>query len=170
MGHREIVANGGINMTSRPRIALSLLVLLASAGAILAQSNQKDVDAVRAADEGWLKVYNARDLEKSVAFCDEQASMLAPNTPIATGKAALTEVIKADLGRPEYKIEWHADRVGVARSGDLAYTVGKTQSSFRDESGKLVSDKGKYLTIWKKQADGSWKVLFDTFSSDLPAS
>ena len=88
-------------MTSRPRIALSLLVLLASAGAILAQSNQKDVDAVRAADEGWLKVYNARDLEKSVAFCDEQASMLAPNTPIATGKAALTEVIKADLGRPD---------------------------------------------------------------------
>ena len=96
--------------------------------------------------------------------------MLAPNTPIATGKAALTKVIGADLGRPDYRIEWHADRVGVARSGDLAYTVGTTESSFRDASGKVVSDKGKYLTIWKKQADGSWKVLFDTFSSDLPSS
>jgi ketosteroid isomerase-like protein len=157
-------------MTLRSRIVSSLVVLLLGAGAILAQTNQKEVEAVRAADEAWLKVYAARDLEKSVAFCDEDGSMLAPNAPIATGKAALTKVIASDLGRPDYKIEWRADRVGVSRSGDLGYTVGTTRSSFKEASGKTVFDNSKYLTVWKKQKDGSWKVLFDTFSTDLPPS
>jgi len=33
-----------------------------------------------------------------------------------------------------------------------------------------VVDNGKYLTVWKKQADGSWKVLFDMFNTDMPPS
>ena len=38
----------------------------------------------------------------------------------------------------------------------------------RDASGKTISDKGKYLTVWKKEADDTWKVLLDTYNSDLP--
>jgi ketosteroid isomerase-like protein len=37
-----------------------------------------------------------------------------------------------------------------------------------DPAGKPVTDRGKYVTIWKKQADGSWKVIADIFNSDLP--
>ena len=55
-----------------------------------------------------------------------------------------------------------------ARSGDLGYTSGTTEDSIKDESGKTKSDKGKYLTVWKKQANSEWKVLYDMFSSDLP--
>jgi ketosteroid isomerase-like protein len=40
--------------------------------------------------------------------------------------------------------------------------------SFKDESGKTISDRGKYLMVWKKQSDGAWKVLFDMNNSDLP--
>jgi hypothetical protein len=68
-------------MKSEPRIVLSLLVLLVTAGAMLAQTNQQELDAIRAADAAWLKVYAAKDLAKSVAFCDEQGYMLAPNAP-----------------------------------------------------------------------------------------
>lgn len=67
-------------------------------------------------------------------------------------------------------LTWHSNEVGAAHSGDLAYTSGTYQSALKGGSGKASVDKGKYLTIWKKQADGSWKVLFDTFNSDLPAS
>jgi ketosteroid isomerase-like protein len=42
--------------------------------------------------------------------------------------------------------------------------------SFKDASGKIVNDHGKYGVIWKKQSDGSWKVLSDIFNSDLPAA
>jgi ketosteroid isomerase-like protein len=74
-------------MTSRPRIVrLLLLFLFASAGLTLAQSNQKEADAVRAADAAWLKAWATKDVDKSVAFFDEQGSMLSPGDPIATGK------------------------------------------------------------------------------------
>ena len=153
-------------MISVQRIVTGLVFLVVSAGAALGQASGKETDAILAADAAWLKVYQAKDLAKSVAFCDEQASMLAPNAPIATGRDAIAKVISDDFAHDT--ITWHANNVGVARSGDLGYTSGTTENSIKDASGKTKSDKGKYLTVWKKQADSSWKVLYDMFSSDLP--
>jgi ketosteroid isomerase-like protein len=84
-----------------------------------------------------------------VAFCDEQGSLLAPDTPIATGKDAIAKVIANDFVHD--KIMWHANKVGVARSGDLGYTSGTTEMNVKDASGKTVVYKGKYLTVWKKR-------------------
>ncbi len=139
-------------------------------GATLEQTKSKAVDAVRAADAAWLKVYAAKDLDKSVAFCDEQGSMLVPNAPIATGKDAIAKLIAAGFALQDYKLVWHPDKAGVARSGELGYTSGTYELSFKDASGKTISDKGKYLIVWRRQADGAWKVLFDMNNSDLPPS
>jgi ketosteroid isomerase-like protein len=148
-------------------IALLLFSAIASSGSF-GQVRGSAEDAVLAADAAWLKVYAAKDLDKSVAFFDEQGSMLPPNAPIATGKDALTKLIGAAFAIPDYQLSWHANKVGVARSGELGYTSGTYDLSFKDASGKTISDKGKCLTVWKKEADGSWKVLLDMFSSDLP--
>jgi len=155
-------------MRSRQRTVAGLVFLVVSAGVGLGQTKGKTEDAILAADAAWLKVYQARDLAKSVAFCDDQASMLAPNAPIATGKDAIAKLIADDFAHDT--ITWHANKVGVARSGDLGYTSGTTEATFKDASGKTASFKGKYLTVWKKQPDGSWKVLYDMFNSDLPAT
>lgn len=50
------------------------------------------MNAIRAADAGWLKAFTARDFNKSVSFCDEHASMLVPNAPIVTRKKSNSEV------------------------------------------------------------------------------
>jgi len=134
------------------------------------RASSKAVDAVRAADAAWLKVYAAKDLDASVAFCDEHGSMLVPNAPIATGKKAIAKLISAGFALQDYKLAWHPDKAGVARSGELGYTSGKYKVSFKDASGKTNSESGKYLMVWKKQTDGAWKVLFDMNNSDLPPS
>jgi ketosteroid isomerase-like protein len=151
-------------MISR-RWAVASLVLL-FLGAAPGLTSGKETDAILAADAAWLRVYQEKDLAKSVAFCDEQGSMLAPDAPIATGKNAIAKVIADDFAHEN--ITWHANKVGVARSGDLGYTSGTTEMNLKDASGKTVAYKGKYLTVWKKQEDGSWKVLYDMFNSDLP--
>jgi ketosteroid isomerase-like protein len=133
------------------------------------QASRNAEDELRTADVAWLKVYRAKDLEKSVAFCDEEASMLVPNAPMATGKEAITKMIARGFALKDYELTWQPNRVGVAQSGDLGYTSGTYDFSFKDASGKIVSDKGKYLMVWKKQADGEWKVLLDMNNSDLPA-
>ncbi len=132
------------------------------------RTSRKAVDAIRAADAAWLKAYDTREADKAVAFCDEQGSMLVPNAPIATGKAAIKKLIASQFALQDSKVEWHPHKAGVARSGDLGYTSGTYKLSFKDPSGKTIFDNGKYLIVWKKQADGSWKVLFDISNTDLP--
>ena len=143
------------------------IFLALSAVAALGQVRGEAADAVLAADVAWERVYAVKDLDKSVAFCDEQASLLWPNIPIATGRAAVREAITHDFAAGD--LTWKANNVGIARAGDLAYVSGAYQWKLHDASGKGFVDRGKYLTMWKKQADGSWKVLFDMFNSDLPA-
>ena len=150
------------------KICASLFVMLA-ANSAFAQSAQQEqtkrgMDQVLlAADRAWEKVYSAKDLSKSVAVCDEQGSLLWPNTPIAIGKKAIAKAILDDFSSGD--LTWHANAVGVARSGDLGYTSGLYESK---STAGAAADNGKYLTVWKKEADGTWEVLFDMFNSDRP--
>lgn len=41
--------------------------------------------------------------------------------------------------------------------------------AFKDPKGNPVTDRGKYLEVWKKQSDGTWKCIVDTWNSDLPS-
>src|SRR5262249_39258713 len=125
-------------------------------------------EAVRAADQAWMQVFAAKDLDKSVEFCDENGAVLGSNAPIANGRDAIRKSFAGFFALPNLKISWHPDRVSTAKSGELGYTTGAYQMTFTDPSGKTIPDKGKYVTIWKKEADGSWKVMLDIFNSDLP--
>jgi ketosteroid isomerase-like protein len=143
------------------RVIAGLAFVVLSASVALGQTRGKAEDALLAADVAWEKVYAAKDLAKVVSFCDENGSMLVPNAPIATGKEALAKAIASDFAQGN--TTWHPNKVGVARSGELGYTSGTTDLTFKDPSGKTVTSKGNYLTVWKK-VDGSWKVLFDSFN------
>ena len=52
----------------------------------------------------------------------------------------------------------------------LAYVMGVYQFTQKDPQGKPVTDHGKTVEVWKKQADGKWKTVVDIFNSDLPPS
>jgi len=143
-------------------------LIFVSCFSIAGLGQTKPADAVRAADQDWLKVFAAKDLDKSVAFLDEKGAMLAPNAPIASSREAIAKLFTGFFALPDLKISWHVERADVARSGELGYTSGTYEMTFTDPTGKTVSDKGKYVTVWKEQADRSWKVLLDIFNTDLP--
>lgn len=119
-----------------------------------------------AVDADWEQAYAAKHLKKAVAFCDDEASMLVPNAPIASGKVAISKAMADDMASSD--LTWRANKAGIARSQDLGYTSGVYEMTFKDASGKMKMDKGKYLTLWKREADGTWKMLYDMFNSDLP--
>ncbi|PYQ21943.1 MAG: hypothetical protein DMF81_13800, partial [Acidobacteria bacterium] len=56
----------------------------------------------------------------------------------------------------------------VASSGDLAYTRGEFESKGTDREGKPSTRTGRYLTVWRKQVDGSWRVAVDTSDPGPP--
>jgi ketosteroid isomerase-like protein len=116
-----------------------------------------------------MKVFAAHDLDRLVAACAEDGSVLASNAPIATGHDAIRKVFAEFFQLPGFKAEWHPTNVEVAKSGELGYTSGTYTLSFNDPSGNPINDRGKYVTVWRKRKDGAWKVVRDIFNSDLPA-
>ena len=74
------------------------------------------------------------------------------------------EKIKAYIENEPFtniKLKWVPDFVDVAKSGDLGYTYGQFFFSAIDSTGEVVSFKGSFHTIWKKQPDGTWRFVWD---------
>jgi ketosteroid isomerase-like protein len=57
----------------------------------------------------------------------------------------------------------------VMIEGDVAVETGEYTMTLQPKGGKEMKDEGKYLTVWKKQGDGSWKVVRDISNTSLPA-
>ena len=151
-------------------LTLAAVVLPCGVAASAQKKDSNDEESIRAADQGWEHVFAMKDLKASAGYCADDGSFMPPNSPIATGKEAISQVFAGFFAIPGIKLNWHPTKIGVARSGELGYSTGVYEMSFKDPSGKTVNDRGKYVTVWKKQSDGSWKVLNDIFNSDLPAT
>lgn len=63
---------------------------------------------------------------------------------------------------PEATLIWEPYHAEVAAAGDLGYTLGKWTFTMDDETGEEHKSQGYYVSIWRKQKDGSWKYVFDT--------
>ncbi|MBI3665573.1 MAG: SgcJ/EcaC family oxidoreductase [Acidobacteria bacterium] len=127
-----------------------------------------DETAIRDLDAQWSKAAAAKDAESAVSYYAEDAAIMPPNAPIATGKEAIRGVWKNMVAAPGFAVSWKATKAEVAKSGDLAYLIGTYELTMNDASGNPVNDRGKYVEVWRKEADGKWKVVADTFNSDLP--
>jgi ketosteroid isomerase-like protein len=93
--------------------------------------------------------------------------LLGPNAPIASDKQSIRAAWASLLG-PDTSLTWQAKKAEVSRSGDLAYVQGVYQLTSKDARGRATADNGKFVEVWKKQADGKWKTVADIFNSDLP--
>lgn len=151
------------------KIIVALLLVFVFGLGVNPQSARSPEGAIRKADQDWLRVFAAKDLKKSVDFVIAGGSVLAPNAPIATGHEAISKSFAGFFALPDLKIEWRPNKVEVARSGEMGYSTGAYHMTFKDPSGKTIEDRGKYVTVWKKQR-GRWMVAYDIFNSDLSAS
>jgi ketosteroid isomerase-like protein len=126
------------------------------------------VHELREAESARMKAAAAKDLEAFVAFYAEDASILSPNAPIFSGKQPIKDGLKPMLSDPQFSLALMPTRVEVSKSGDMAFTQGPYKMTFSDMRGNKFEDEGKYLTVWRRLADGSWKAVEDTMNSDLP--
>jgi len=131
-----------------------------------ADTRAADEAAVRAASAEWAKVAAAKDLEKTLSYYAEDASMFPPNAPVVTGPDARRKMWTTLFAPAELVFSNGATKVDVSRSGDLAYEIGTFEESFKDDKGNPVKLVGKYVVVWKKQAGGDWKAVVDIFNTD----
>ena len=123
------------------------------------------VDAVRAADTAWAKAAATRNVEATIAFYADDAVAMPPNVAMAMDKGAQRKAW-ADILTPGTEISWSPGQIVASSSGDLVYDVGIYTVITKNKKGKTTTDGGKYLSVWKKQADGSWKAEANSWNSD----
>jgi ketosteroid isomerase-like protein len=149
----------------------ALALLLAAALPMtptLAAEMSAPAKALAALDAQWSKAAQSRDGAKVAAYYSEDAHLNPPGDKLVVGRAAAAKLWSAMFVDPTFKISWTSSSVDVSKSGELGYVTGAYEDSFKGKDGKLVKETGKFLEVWQKQADGSWKCIHDMWNSDAP--
>lgn len=115
-------------------------------------------EALLAVDREWSGT--TKDPDKFRSYFASDASAYPPGMPVQTGTAAIRKAF-ADMTAPGTSLRWTATKADVSASGDLGYTAGTSEMTMGG-----LSENGKYVTTWKKQSDGAWKVSDYIFNAD----
>lgn len=122
-------------------------------------------------DREFSRATGEHGLEGFSSFLADEVTTLRPDAPLLRGKQALAARWAPLLNDPAVKIEWHPLTAEVAGSADFGYTVGTYQITRANAEGPAsIVGTGKYITIWRKQKDGAWKVVFDSGVQDTVPS
>lgn len=134
-------------------------------------THDADVKAINDLETQWNKDYVARDGDKIAGYYADDAVLMAPGMEALHGKDAIHNGTKQMVADPAFSLKFQADRVEVAKSGDVAYSQGSYQMAGTDPAThKVINDHGSYVTTYHKQPDGSWKAVADIATSAVPMS
>jgi ketosteroid isomerase-like protein len=154
--------------------AIGLIVLLGGCSdtpAPPADTSAADQKSIKDGEIAWSADFGAKDVDKLVSHYAEDASLFIPDFPVMKGKDAIRTGIKAMMADKNLSLSFTTGSVEVSKGGDLAYSQGSyAETSTDPKTKKAISEKGKYVTVYKKQADGSWKAVADIVNADAPAT
>lgn len=124
--------------------------------------------AVDAADAKLADAFKAGDVAAAMTLYDANVVVMAPNAPASTGLAENEKGIRDFLSAFTVKdFTVTANEVMVA--GDMVISRSTWKMTIAPKAGGPdMPDNGKSLTVWKQQADGSWKIFRDIWNSDVP--
>ena len=140
-------------------LGLALAWISWAAACSPAANVEQERNALLALDREWSQT--TKDMNKFVSYFAADASFYPPGMPVSKGSAAIMDTFMKISATPGFAVQWTATKAEVSAAGDVGYTVGTYEASMNG-----ATEKGKYVTVWKKQADGAWKVAEDIFNAD----
>jgi uncharacterized protein (TIGR02246 family) len=128
-----------------------------------------DLQAVKDVEAAWLKDAATKDADKWASYFTEDGSALYPGAGILNGTAAIKAAMAPILADPNFSLTCQSKRAMASKGGDMVYSQGTcTMTTTKPKTKKPMTTTGKYLTVYTKQADGSWKVIADSYTYDSP--
>jgi ketosteroid isomerase-like protein len=100
-------------------------------------------------------------------FADDGVALGNGAAPLI-GKVAIAK--SANWSPNTYQLTWTPTDGMMGPSGDMGYTWGHYEGHSKDANGNPVVTSGRYITMWRKEPDGSWKVVLDAGSNEPPAA
>jgi ketosteroid isomerase-like protein len=120
------------------------------------------------ADREFARATAERRLEGFSSFLAEDVTTIRPNSPVVHGKKEVADRWAKLLSDPASSITWNPLHAAISDDGEMGFTLGSYEVTRANGLTRAVAGTGKYVTIWRKQSDGSWKVAFDSGVQDTP--
>jgi uncharacterized protein (TIGR02246 family) len=122
-----------------------------------------DDKAVRAITPRFVEAYNRKDAAAAAQDYAADAKVLPPNMPMVSGKDAIRAFWKfaMDMG-----VHLDLQAVDLVVDGSTAYERGVATMTTQAGAAQPKTSKGKYVTVMRRQSDGSWKLVLDIWNGD----
>ncbi|TFU06238.1 nuclear transport factor 2 family protein [Polymorphobacter arshaanensis] len=117
---------------------------------------------IRLDEARWQADWKARDAQKLAAHYTDDAVVMIPGRAVAKGSTEIAGAIAGALTDPQFTLVFASDAISVAASGDLAVSRGRYIETDSDPVTKApLTTRGSYVTVYKPQADGKWRAVWD---------
>lgn len=155
----------------RPRktasLAFAISILCFPAAGSTAEPEQTNrVESLRVAEQAFAASVAEKDLERFGSYVDPEAIFLGGS--ILAGKEAILEVWKVYFAEDAPVLEWHPEEVVVQASGRMGITKGPYTLRTWTSDGQERTRSGSFTSVWEWQADGRWRVVFDSGCPPCP--
>jgi ketosteroid isomerase-like protein len=145
--------------------ALAFAILLAifihpNARPSASAAAKADANTLRQLEADFMKAAAEKGAQGYMSYYAQDAVELPNGADMLQGKENISKTMDF-LDQKDNRLTWTPVGADISASGDLGYTYGTYVFTSKDKDGKPVSEHGKYTSIWKKQKDGSWKVVLD---------
>jgi uncharacterized protein (TIGR02246 family) len=150
--------------------ALGFLILTGCSQSPAPDRRAADAQALREGEvAAFVKDWGGKDAGLIAAHFTDGGNLIVPNSPLMTGKEAIGKGMKDALTDPNWSLVLQPVQVEVSSGGDLGYTRGTYVLTATDPaSNKAATEKGRFVTIFRKEADGSWKAVQDINNAEAP--
>jgi ketosteroid isomerase-like protein len=128
----------------------------------------EELQKLLAIDREWSQTTASmsKSLDTFMSYYAPDAAVYPPGMTVANGPAAIRAALMPMAQLPGFALQWSPTKANMSASGDLGYTAGSYALTVNDPTGRPAIERGKYIEVWKKQSDGSWKVIEDIFNAD----
>jgi uncharacterized protein (TIGR02246 family) len=166
---RAMARRGGLDRSMRLVVSLVLAAAGAAAGCSPAERDpDQDRAGIDSARRLFAAAYSAGDLERSVDVYTPTAVLMPQYQPALMGRSAIRSYLKRAFEQLSIQLTLSSEEVVFVSDG-FAYDSGRYSARTAGRSGGSVTeDVGKYLVLWRRQDDGSWKIERDIDNSSNP--
>ncbi len=142
-------------------ITLLILASVPALNSCAPQANREGSDVLLKLEADFARAVAERGHDGFVSYFAEDGVELADGG----GINSRNDLLKQGAWPPDMALSWTPVKAEMAAFGDLGYTYGNYLLKTKSKDGRLVTHYGKYVSIWKKQKDGSWEVALDMGNS-----
>ncbi len=151
-----------------PLLTVVLLLVPASRAQSYPQTTTElNLKTLRQTELDFAKAFADRNVARFAGFVAEDARFTGSGK-LREGKAAIVEQWTRMMQNPDLTLTWSPDLAEVSQAGDLGFTSGPYEATVKLKDGNIAHERGRFASVWRRQPDGSYQIIFDIGSPEPP--